>query len=230
MMLTKRDRNKIYEAIDLYGLDPARFNLEDTGDKVVITHNSGSTFEFTCKNKRFPDRAYDLDRYQVKAFVPEGIDQASNAATIDYLTVVDIPNWLEAIRLTVDTPDYWAEIQRGRELLTNIDQTDSANTPFTEDEQKHISAQLREIKEQLKEESGLSLEQVERIEEKLDDAAEASMRLGRKDWLIYFLGTITALIITATVSAGVGEHIFTLVIHALAHLFTGGSEPLQIPL
>ena len=50
---------------------------------------------------------------------------------------------------------------------------------------------------------------MEQVEEKLDEAAEASSRMGRKDWFIYFLGTVTALIITSTVAAGVGEHIFS---------------------
>jgi hypothetical protein len=66
-------------------------------------------------------------------------------------------------------------------------------------------------------------------EERLDEAAEASKRMGRKDWLIYLLGTITGIVITATVPSGLGEHIFTMVIQGIAHLFTGGSEPPQIP-
>lgn len=84
---------------------------------------------------------------------------------------------------------------------------------------------MQEIKNQVREQFALSSEQMERIEERLDEVAEASKRMGRKDWLIYLMGTITALVITATVTGGVGEHILTMVIHALGHLFTGGSEP-----
>jgi len=91
MMLTKRDRNKIYEAIELYGLDPGEFNLEDSGDKVTITHSSGSVFEFSCRSKRFPTREFDLERYLIKASVPDGIDETSNAADLDYLMVVNFP-------------------------------------------------------------------------------------------------------------------------------------------
>lgn len=47
MMLNKRERNQIYEIIVKSKVDPAEFGLEDTGSKVVISHNSGSTFEFS---------------------------------------------------------------------------------------------------------------------------------------------------------------------------------------
>ena len=87
---------------------------------------------------------------------------------------------------------------------------------------------MQEIKKQVKEQFTLSNEQIERVEESLDELVEAGKRMGRKDWLIYFLGTITALIIAATVTAGVGEQISAMVIHGLIHLFTGGSEPPRI--
>jgi hypothetical protein len=110
-----------------------------------------------------------------------------------------------------------------------MQRTDSNNTPFTQVEQRQIAAQLRAIKEQVKKQFELTSEQMERIEESLDEAAEASKRMGRKDWLIYFMGTISALIITATVTGGVGQHIFAMVIEGLVQLFTGGSEPPRIP-
>jgi hypothetical protein len=109
-----------------------------------------------------------------------------------------------------------------------IQRGDFENTPFTQAEQEQIAAQLREIKKQVKEQFALSHEQVERLDEELDEVAEASKRMGRKDWIIYFLGTIIALIITATVTAGVGEQISVMVIHGLIHLFTGGSGPPRI--
>jgi hypothetical protein len=120
-------------------------------------------------------------------------------------------------------------MQRGRELIAGIQRTDSGNTRFTQDERSRIEAQLQGIAKQLKAQFVLTNEQADRIDEWRDEVVEASERMGRKDWLIYLLGTITALTIAATVPAGVGEHIFTMVIHALGHLFTGGSEPPQVP-
>jgi hypothetical protein len=224
MILTKRDRNQIYETIVTLKLDPAEFDLEDNGKKVVITHNSGSTFKFDA-----PTDLITGGTYFFRAMVPNVVDKQAAARGINNLLAGEIYRWLDTIRLTVGTPDYWEEMRSRRELIANIEQADTDNTPFTENEQRQIVTRLQEIKNQVREQFELTGEQMEHIEEQLDEAAEASKRMGRKDWLIYLLGTVTALIITATVTAGVGEHIFSMVIHALGHLFTGGNEPPQIP-
>ena len=126
-----------------------------------------------------------------------------------------------------ETPDLWEELQRSREVIVEI-QRDSGNAPFTRNEQKQIGARLQVVKEHAKEQFTLSDDQVDRIAEGLDEVVEAGTRMGRKDWLIYFLGTITALTITATVPAGVGEQISVTVLHGIIHLFSGGSEPPRI--
>lgn len=50
-----------------------------------------------------------------------------------------------------------------------------------------------------------------------------------KDWLLLFGGSVLSLILTDIVTPRVAEHIFTMVIHGLSHLFAGGNEPPQIP-
>jgi hypothetical protein len=237
MMLSRRQRNQVYETIVKSELDPAEFDLEDTGAEVVITHNSGSSFKFSRteepswevpllgEKKYSPIEIRTKVRYKFTARVSEGIDQVGIQTGILLLIAGNIQHWLDEIRLTVGVPDHWAEMQRNRKLIARIERTESANTPFTKDEKRQIAARLQEIKKQVREQFELTNEQMGQIEETLDEVVEANTRMGRKDWLIYFLGTITALIITATVTAGVGEHIFAMFIHALGHLFTGGNEP-----
>jgi hypothetical protein len=119
-------------------------------------------------------------------------------------------------------------MQRGRELVAEIQQTDSGNRPFTEDEQRQVAAQLQEVKKRVKEEFDLTPEQQAHIDEGLDLAAEASKRLGRKDWRLLFYGTILNLIVTDAIPPGVAQHILVIVIHTLVHLFTGAGGPPQI--
>jgi hypothetical protein len=235
MMLNKREKNKIYDAIVERKLDPAEFDLEDTDEKVVITHNSGSQFEFSPKSVNLvpvlvfgpiaDDDPFTSVEYEVKAIVAEGIDETSTEPSIDYVITVNIPHWLREIQLTVGVPDYWAELKRSRKSIAIIQRGDFGNTPFIQSEQQQIAAQLQQIKEQF----ALSGEQMERIEERLDEAVEASKRMGRKDWLLLFGGIIFTLIIAGTVTPDVADHIFTMAINGLIHLFTGGSEPPQIP-
>ena len=178
----------------------------------MIVHESGSTFTFDESEE---------GGFWASATVEDGSERVIEGPGID--DVLDaIPEWADEIRQVAETPDYWAEMRRSRELIVAIQHEDSGNAPFTQDEQRQLTTLFHEIAHALAENSELTSEQMERIEERLDEAAEASKRMGRKDWFVYFLGTITALIITATVVGRVGEQIITMVIHSLGHLFTGG--------
>jgi len=84
---------------------------------------------------------------------------------------------------------------------------------------------LEAITNQVKEQFSLTSEQNEQIKEKLNEAAEASTRMGRKDRLLLFSGAIFTLIVTGTVTPAVAGHIFTMVIDGLMHIFIGGKLP-----
>ena len=234
MMLTKLERNRIYEAIAQSGLDPAEFKLTVTSAKAVIFHVPGSTFEFAYMPGKVREAFSTAvrggigsinDRYSIKSIVIDGSQETDGAAPDFSHLMIDIREWANEIKEVSDTPDLWAEIQRNRELITGIQQTDSDNTLFSEDEQRQISAQLQKIKEQIKEQFELTNEQKEQIDARLDEAEEASKRIGRKDWRLLFGGTILNLIVTDTITPGVAGHIFNVAINGLAHLFGAGGPP-----
>ena len=236
-MLGKVHRNRIYDFVVKSGLDPAEFKLTVTTVKAVISHVSGSTYEAVRKSPKMRE-AYSRavgaipvvrDRYVTKAIVADGSQKTDHNVLGVHSLMTDIREWVDEVGQVAKAPDYWAEMQSNRKFIAGIQRKDSGNAPFTQDEQRQIAAQLQEMKKQVRAQFELTSEQIAQVDEKLDEAAEASKRMGRKDWLIYFLGTTTALIITATVIAGVGEHIFNVVIHGLANLFTDGSIPPQIP-
>jgi hypothetical protein len=232
MMLNKRDRNRMFKAIESSGFDPAEFGFDDTEGRVLITHSSGSTFEFSLRIDTLPEveglPIMTRESYVYEYNVVEGEHASGLSGTIDALSRLYVEEWLNEIRETVGVPDFWDELKRGRQLVAEIQQ-ESGNSPFTDDERRQIVAQLQAIKTQAKEQFELTVEQIARVNERLDEVAEASKRMGRKDWLIYFLGTITALIIAATVTSGMGDHIFTTVIQGIAHMFIGGTEPPPLP-
>lgn len=220
LLFTKPERNEIYEAVARSDLDPAECGLEVFQSSAVLTHNSGSRLEFRVNTNG--------TKFKVHSVISDVSDK-SDEISLEISSVVPyVTDWANTVKGGIELIDLWADMKHGQEILSDIQSVDSGNTSFTQDEQRQISAQLREIKEQLKERFELTGEQLEKINERLDEAEEASKRMGRKDWLIYFLGTISALTIAATVVPGVGEHIFTMFIHALGHLFTDGTEPPQI--
>jgi hypothetical protein len=230
-MLTRRDRNKLYEIIRAWRLDPTDLSLAENGNIVRVTHRSGSTFvvslidQFAIAATGYHGVGFN-DKYGVVAEVPDGMSETSSHTSIDTV-IYRFGPWLDSIRLA-EAPDYWAEMQRSAALISSI-QAGQDNDLFREDELEQIAASLEKIKKQLAEGFELTSEQLEHVCERLDETAEASRRMGRKDWLVYFLGTVTALIMTATVSAGIGEHIFSVVIQGTINIFTSGNEPPQIP-
>ncbi len=223
MMLTKPERNRIYRSITESDLDPGQCKLTVTDDRAEIFHVSGSTFEISLMRKRRND-----PRYEISAKVVDGRSRFYNVIGTFYYVLEPLQDWTKEVKLVTESPDYWAEMSRSRELIADLEQGDTGNAPFTQNEQRQIAAHLQEVKKQVKEQLALSNEQMERIEERLDEAAEASKRMGRKDWLLLFSGTIFTVIVTDIVTPGVAEHIFTMVINSLGHLFTGGSKPPQI--
>jgi hypothetical protein len=131
-------------------------------------------------------------------------------ANLEYLLPF-VKEWASEIKLIAEVPDYWANIERN------------------EDEQRQIAVQLQQISKSLADKFELSAEQIEGITEKLDEAVEASTRMGRKDWLLLFGGTIFTVIVADIVAPDVAQHIFMTVIHGLTHLFAGSGEPPELP-
>jgi hypothetical protein len=233
MMLNKRERNKIYEEIAESGLDPTEFKFEDTGEKVSVTHNSGSTFGFSRKENP-PDPIFGMNfgeryKYEIKASVAEGITQTYDASSVDHAVTVSVSLWLREIKATVGVPDYWAEMEGSRESLAIIQRGDFGNTPFGPTEQRQIALQLEEVKKQVRALYGLSNRQMTQVTEKLDTVIEDASRLGRKDWVIIFVGTILTLVLNDVLTWAAAHHILALALHGLLDLFTGGIEPPQIP-
>jgi hypothetical protein len=93
---------------------------------------------------------------------------------------------------------------------------------FTVAEQYEIASQLRMIKESLQKNFDLSSEQMERVQERLDETEEASRRLGRKDWILLFSGAVFSLILTDVITPDVAQHVFTMLLQGVGHLFTSG--------
>jgi hypothetical protein len=221
MMFTKLERNKIYNVIARSYLDPAECSFSVTGQATKIVHSSGSEIRFSYikDNRRV---------WRLTAYVEDGTKHQFNVSPEIDNVLIYIERWAQEVRLVLDTPDYWAEAQKRRELIDSIRLEESSNTFFNQDEQRQIVAQLQQVQTQMGSQFELTTEQVEQIRVSLDHAAEASKRMGRKDWLQLFGGSIFTLIITDMVSPAIGGHIFATVVQTLIHLFTGASGPPEI--
>jgi hypothetical protein len=223
MRLTSIERNQIFQAIAQSTLDPAECVYEERAKTDGVRHASGSIIDIQVVAIGHKTRDYALIRFVVDGRTFQIIHLSNIEKAMPYIT-----EWADETRLISSAPDLWAEMQRSRELIADMQRTDSSNMHFTQDEQEQIAAHLQQIKKQVKEQFALPNEQMEHVEEKLDEAAEASKRMGRKDWFLLFSGTIFTLIVSDIVTPAVAEHIFTMAVQALIHLLIGGSGPPQI--
>lgn len=213
----------VYEAIAESNLDPAECKLLVIDDKALITHDSGSTFEFRHIARTLRDPIYVFKVNAVAA--DSSFCRSATLNTIEDVVKI-IREWADEVKLVADIPDYWAELQRSnQEFVVGAQWAD--NTPFTKDEQRRIVIELKAITEHVKERLDLNSEQTAQIEEWQDEVAEASTRLGRKDWKLLVYGTIVNLVVADVVTPGVARNIFAMLIQGIAHLVSG-SEPPQI--
>jgi hypothetical protein len=236
--LTKKQRNELFTAVTQSGINSAEFDLRINDDAsslrlafvipdlvnendwlVLIAHTpSESTFKVYLVNDDGPPD------FAVRRKV--GIEPAALEYTLEWSNVPDsAANWASDVKYDTETPDYWAEMRAQRELLAKTSLGRLENTRFTADEQAAISAQLHEIKNYIKENASLTSEQFRQVEARIDEAEAASRRLGRKDWLLLFLGTTVPLYVTDMVPATVVQHITALVLQGLGHLFGIGGGP-----
>lgn len=140
-----------------------------------------------------------------------------------------VRRWAEEVKRDVDTPDLWADLRREQEILTGARYEAAENTPFTPAELAEIAKQLGEIKEFVKKTYSISSQQMSRVEAILDEANEAARRIGRKDWLLLFYGVMFAVIVGGLLPPDAVQHIFTMALHGLEHLFSGGVRFPRLP-
>jgi hypothetical protein len=130
----------------------------------------------------------------------------------------------EAVRIADEAlPDLWTlGFDPGTVAVAVAPLESDDNRPFTVGERTQIASQLRGIKQYLKENFELTGERLERVETQLDATVEASQRLGRRDWLLLFMGTAVSLAASQLVPPDAFPHIVATVLHGLAHMFETG--------
>jgi hypothetical protein len=222
MRMDKPRRNEIIEATEVSGLPRQQFGFDfDPDGGASITHTpSGSNLRFVARD---PD-----DDFTVTAVIGDGAPTPS--ARLDWSSVpLQVRVWAREVKDDVDTPDLWAELQGERELLTGDWYDDAENTPFTEDEQAKIADELRQIKEQLEAQHSLDGAQMRALEEKVDYLIAASGRMGRKDWLTVFYGTILQLIVMGLVPPDAVQQMLHMTLNGLGHIFHALGDGWQPP-
>ena len=182
--MEKVQRNALFEAIVTGGLDPIECHLDERsiflqGNTALVIHQqSQSYFRLIKGSGGSSSGQVDRTTYLWRRVVENG--PRTRGRVMGWSAVVElVGQWAKE----VNAPDLWFGLRSTKMSLGGTQEGNSENTPFTIGEQLQISTKLREIKAYVKETYQLSDEEFARIEERLDEAEEASRRVGRKDWV-----------------------------------------------
>lgn len=194
--LRRQERNDVLNLIKRYNFDPAEFDWNEVEQVETmgriqrrfkvngLTHRqTGFYITFGGVRTQFSPGP------NVRAEAHENLGQGSWAFKQSYCQ-----QWLAELRKELDVPDLWATVGQER-VLSNAASSTSDNHPFTLVEQSLIVAELDKLKEYVRAGQEFQAEQAEFIEKQFDYLREASIRLGRKDWLNTALGVFVGLIV-----------------------------------
>ena len=122
----------------------------------------------------------------------------------------------------MESPDLWTAISQESDLL-EATSSDEANTLFTADEKAYVLIGINEIKKYL-----LTAHKVdpELVESRLNYLAEASDRVGRKDWINLLLSVLVGIVIQAALPQDATHELFRFVGMVLRQILR---HPLLLP-
>jgi hypothetical protein len=218
-------RNDIFKALAKSSLDRTECRLDSGDDWIGVMHApTRSEIRITLAPKTYPGP----EHYRVRGTVTDG-------PVIDWLDVIwsfavaQVTEWANSVQETIGDPDFWGEAQRNKEIIASAHLGAAGNTPFNPSELTEVAGVLREIQNYIEKSTSLSSAQISRMETSLNEAEEASRRIGRKDWILLFSGTIFSLIVADILTPRIAQDILLFVIQGLGHLFGVGGPPPQIP-
>jgi hypothetical protein len=208
-MLQKFQRNQIFKAIQVAGLDPGQIDLIDSESEFRIKHKWSESCFIVQR---------EAGHYVGQSLVGDGAVWPTGPNYWQSL-LPRISTWLEEVKQDLDTPDLWAELQREGELLGAGSSVVTENTPFTADEQREIAERLKKLGEYVRVTHSLSMAQMQALQEKVDYLVTASNRFGRKDWLILFMGAIFSYLFGAGLPPESAHTIFTTFLRGIGVLY-----------
>jgi hypothetical protein len=209
-LLKKWQTNPIFKAIQDAGLDPGAFDLENNEREVRIKHKLSESC-FMISN-------HTGGKYECKYIVGDAEPWPYEAYSWQTL-IRRISDWLTEVKLDLETPDLWAELQNEVELLQITYDDKIKNTPFTSLEKKEITARLKELAEYAKHNYSLSATQIRHLNIKIDYLIDSTDRFGRKDWLNIFYGTIFSYILSTALPPEFARNLFFTLLGGIGHFF-----------
>jgi hypothetical protein len=115
--------------------------------------------------------------------------------------------WLQYLMREVQAPDLWNAILNEK-VLSEFSYDKNENTEFSSEEISRIQKNLEEIKQYLISAQSFSPNQLRYLDANFDYLQDAATRMGRKDWIIIVVGTLTNIAITLALNSDISRKLF----------------------
>ena len=207
--LPRAQQEFVSQVLEQQGLDPLDFDLrvglsrsaKDTRISMLVHRETGSYFEFDTF-----DLHGQLNGYFVR-YKPGNNEPLTvvNAGKWNYLTS-HILTWISSLQADLNASSPWhafAEAESFGRFATGSD-----NPSFTNQEQALVATAIGEVKLLVSSQSQLSSDRIRILENDLDHLSEAVKRVGKKDWILMFVGWGVNAALTNALSANVLSQVF----------------------
>lgn len=190
--LLKSQANQLLEELKNNGWNPSEFKWEDVISPTfskphivsqLIHSSSGYYFTFDDIGGRFFSEWSPAMELQKQRMESGGWNAQFNHFKV----------WLGYLRREVESPNLWLAISQETEILEAAS-SDESNTQFTAEEKAYILSGINETKQYLLTAHKLD---PELFEARLSYLAEASNRVGRKDWINLLLSVLVGIVMQA---------------------------------
>jgi hypothetical protein len=203
--LLKSQRNEIFQIVLELDLNPGDFTWKTSKDteesaRTVSRVEHKSAYYFTFHRKWSDWSPDDQQRYGSAggAFV-----------AISWLTrLTQVRDWLGYLKREVSSPDLWDSFKESQALQTAATSTNIENAPFTPSELTTVASTLDELKRYITETNQLTNDQIEHLDGQVRYLAEASSRLGRKDWYNILISVLFSVVVSGIFAPDRAQELF----------------------
>lgn len=192
--LLKTQRNEVFDILQKAGLEVADFSwIEKTGRSVSTTV---SCFNYKEGRHYF---LFDFDSfhgYWIYEFAPGGsIPTKEVYSDSGNLELRHVSIWALLLKREIDAPDLWAEIAKYQSIFSLTPVSQIINEAIPTYEVEKISKALNGLKTEIKNNFGISQQQEQLVNLKLDYLIDASKRQRRTDWTLASIGVFVTIFI-----------------------------------
>ena len=210
--------NEVFGAMLAIGLNPADFEWGVCQSSmahdlsVSILCRRGTPFFFVFD--------FNANKQHWSKFSPgrEKHIEEENSGTWDQQCQT-VKRWLEYLKREVSSTDLWASVSRETAIVAAQDAEN--NTPFLRDEIDRVAASIGEIREYVRTTQQLNEAHMRFVEARLGYLAEATQRMGRKDWINMAVGVFTNIVVGVAMNPERAREFFQFIGAALAWAFSG---------